>query len=80
MTCHLEGNLVLFTVNCGFEIRGGLATTSKYNETFVVLVVTSTLSPVPLTTEIVGGKPIDTIKCSYLVIFYVTCINCTSVH
>ena len=64
MTCHLEGKLVLFTVNCGFEIRGGLATTSKYNETLVTSVVTSTVPSVPLTTEIVGGKPIGMMKYS----------------
>ena len=58
MTCHLEGNLVLFTVSCGVEIRGGLVSTSKNNETLVLSVVTSTVSSVPLTTEIVGGKPI----------------------
>ena len=59
MTCHLAGKTVLFTVSCGVEIRGGLVTTLKTNETLLVSVVTSTVSSVPLTTEIVGGKPID---------------------
>ena len=59
MTCHLAGKIVSFTVSCGVELRGGLVTTSKSNETLLVLVVTSIVSSVPLTTEIVGGKPID---------------------